>query len=32
LSVLERWMLEFHHLLRERIPEIRLPKAPAHFA
>jgi phenylpropionate dioxygenase-like ring-hydroxylating dioxygenase large terminal subunit len=32
LSVLERWMLEFHHLLRNRIPEIRLPKAPAHFA
>jgi phenylpropionate dioxygenase-like ring-hydroxylating dioxygenase large terminal subunit len=32
LSQLERWMLEFHHLLRERIPEIRLAKAPTHFA
>ena len=24
LSTLERWMLEFHDLLRERIPEVRL--------
>jgi len=32
LSRVERWMLEFHHLLRSRIPEIRLPKAPTHFA
>jgi phenylpropionate dioxygenase-like ring-hydroxylating dioxygenase large terminal subunit len=32
LSQLERWMLEFHDLLRERIPEFRLPSAPKHFA
>jgi len=32
LSRLERWMLEFHELLRERIPEVRLPRAPAQFA
>ena len=32
LSTLERWMLEFHELLRERIPEVRLPAAPARFA
>ena len=32
LSTLERWMLEFHELLRERIPEVRLPSAPARFA
>jgi Ring hydroxylating alpha subunit (catalytic domain) len=32
LSGLERWMLEFHELLRERIPEVQLPAAPAHFA
>jgi phenylpropionate dioxygenase-like ring-hydroxylating dioxygenase large terminal subunit len=32
VSKLERWMLEFHHLLRERIPEVNLPQAPAHFA
>ena len=32
LSKLERWMLEFHQVLRERIPEVRLPSAPAHFA
>jgi hypothetical protein len=25
-------MLEFHNLLRERIPEVRLPSAPARFA
>jgi len=24
-------MLEFHNLLRERIPEFRLPSAPKHF-
>jgi phenylpropionate dioxygenase-like ring-hydroxylating dioxygenase large terminal subunit len=32
LSQLERCMLEFHHLLRSRIPEFRLPAAPTHFA
>jgi phenylpropionate dioxygenase-like ring-hydroxylating dioxygenase large terminal subunit len=32
LSHLERWMHEFHDLLRERIPEVRLPSAPARFA
>lgn len=32
LSSIEFWMLEFHDLLRERIPEVRLPDAPAHFA
>ena len=32
LSGLERWMLEFHELLRERIPEVQLPVAPARFA
>jgi hypothetical protein len=32
LSDLERWMSEFHDLLRERIPETRLPTAPASFA
>jgi len=32
LSQLETWMLEFHELLRERIPESRLPEAPARFA
>jgi phenylpropionate dioxygenase-like ring-hydroxylating dioxygenase large terminal subunit len=32
LSELERWMHEFHELLRERIPETRLPSAPARFA
>jgi phenylpropionate dioxygenase-like ring-hydroxylating dioxygenase large terminal subunit len=32
LSTLERWMLEFHDLLRERIPEFRLATAPKHFA
>lgn len=32
LSDLERWMSEFHDLLRERIPETRLPSAPASFA
>jgi phenylpropionate dioxygenase-like ring-hydroxylating dioxygenase large terminal subunit len=32
LSQLERWMLEFHNLLRQRIPEVRLPSAPKQFA
>jgi phenylpropionate dioxygenase-like ring-hydroxylating dioxygenase large terminal subunit len=32
LSTLERWMLEFHELLRARIPEVRLPSPPARFA
>lgn len=32
LSQLERWMLEFHNLLRERIPEFRLATAPKQFA
>ena len=32
LSTLERWMLEFHELLRERIPEVRLASPPARFA
>jgi phenylpropionate dioxygenase-like ring-hydroxylating dioxygenase large terminal subunit len=32
LSRLENCMLEFHELLRERIPEVRLPEAPARFA
>jgi phenylpropionate dioxygenase-like ring-hydroxylating dioxygenase large terminal subunit len=32
LSQLERWMLEFHNLLRERIPEFALASAPKHFA
>jgi phenylpropionate dioxygenase-like ring-hydroxylating dioxygenase large terminal subunit len=32
LSTLECWMLEFHNLLREKIPEVRLPSAPARFA
>jgi Ring hydroxylating alpha subunit (catalytic domain) len=32
LSKLERWMLEFHDLLRERIPEFRLANAPQQFA
>jgi phenylpropionate dioxygenase-like ring-hydroxylating dioxygenase large terminal subunit len=31
LSRLENCMLEFHNLLRERIPEARLPSAPARF-
>jgi phenylpropionate dioxygenase-like ring-hydroxylating dioxygenase large terminal subunit len=31
LSRLEGCMLEFHNLLRERIPEFRLPAAPTHF-
>ena len=32
LSQLETWMLEFHDLLRERIPEVNLPEAPARFS
>jgi phenylpropionate dioxygenase-like ring-hydroxylating dioxygenase large terminal subunit len=32
LSELERWMLEFHELLRERIPEFKLAEPPRHFA
>ena len=32
LSRLESCMLEFHDLLRERIPEVRLDSAPATFA
>lgn len=31
LSQIETWMLEFHNLLRARIPEVRLPSAPARF-
>jgi len=32
LSQIERWMMEFHHLLRERIPEFRLSSPPARFS
>jgi phenylpropionate dioxygenase-like ring-hydroxylating dioxygenase large terminal subunit len=32
LSTIETWMLEFHNMLRARIPEVRLPNAPARFA
>src|SRR5450631_1984063 len=32
LSRLENCMYEFHQLLRERIPELRQPSAPARFA
>jgi phenylpropionate dioxygenase-like ring-hydroxylating dioxygenase large terminal subunit len=32
LSQLERWMLEFHDLLRARIPEFALAQAPEWFA
>jgi phenylpropionate dioxygenase-like ring-hydroxylating dioxygenase large terminal subunit len=32
LSQLERWMLEFHELLRARIPEFALAHAPERFA
>jgi phenylpropionate dioxygenase-like ring-hydroxylating dioxygenase large terminal subunit len=32
LSQLERWMLEFHDLLRQRIPEFALQHAPSQFA
>ena len=31
LSTIEHWMLEFHDLLRARIPETRLPSSPARF-
>jgi hypothetical protein len=31
LSRLENCMLEFHELLRERIPEVRQASAPARF-
>ena len=32
LSSLESCMWGFHELLREHIPEVRLPRAPTHFA
>jgi phenylpropionate dioxygenase-like ring-hydroxylating dioxygenase large terminal subunit len=32
LSRLEGYMLEFHNLLRARIPEFRLPSPPLHFS
>jgi phenylpropionate dioxygenase-like ring-hydroxylating dioxygenase large terminal subunit len=32
LSRIETWMLEFHELLRARIPEMALPARPARFA
>jgi phenylpropionate dioxygenase-like ring-hydroxylating dioxygenase large terminal subunit len=32
LSQLERWMREFHDMLRERIPEFKLASAPKQFA
>jgi phenylpropionate dioxygenase-like ring-hydroxylating dioxygenase large terminal subunit len=32
LSRIETWMLEFHDLLRARIPEVSLPDRPARFA
>jgi hypothetical protein len=32
LSQLERCMWNFHEILRERIPEARYARAPAHFA
>jgi phenylpropionate dioxygenase-like ring-hydroxylating dioxygenase large terminal subunit len=32
LSRIETWMLEFHDLLRTRIPEVALPERPARFA
>jgi phenylpropionate dioxygenase-like ring-hydroxylating dioxygenase large terminal subunit len=32
LSQIEKWMLEFHNLLRERIPEFKLSEAPARFS
>jgi phenylpropionate dioxygenase-like ring-hydroxylating dioxygenase large terminal subunit len=32
LSQIETWMLEFHDLLRARIPEVALPERPARFA
>jgi phenylpropionate dioxygenase-like ring-hydroxylating dioxygenase large terminal subunit len=32
VSSIEGWMLEFHDMLRERIPELAQPKAPKQFA
>jgi phenylpropionate dioxygenase-like ring-hydroxylating dioxygenase large terminal subunit len=32
LSNIEHWMMEFHHMLRTRIPETRLPAAPNSFS
>jgi len=32
LSTIETWMLEFHDLLRARIPEVSLSEPPARFA
>ncbi len=32
LSTIEAWMLQFHDLLRDRIPEMGLPAAPQQFA
>jgi phenylpropionate dioxygenase-like ring-hydroxylating dioxygenase large terminal subunit len=32
LSTIEKWMLEFHEILRARIPEARLATAPPRFA
>jgi len=32
LSTIETWMLEFHDLLRARIPEVSMPEPPARFA
>jgi len=32
LSQIETWMIQFHDLLRARIPEANLPEAPARFA
>jgi len=32
LSTIETWMLEFHDLLRARIPEVSLAEPPARFA
>ena len=32
LSQIETWMIEFHDLLRARIPEVSLPEPPARFA
>ena len=32
LSRIEKWMLQFHDLLRDRIPEFNLPEPPQRFA
>ena len=32
LSRIEKWMLQFHDLLRARIPEVDLPEPPPRFA